>query len=68
MTTGSIRSSLAGLAPACREADPDAGRNAARAAWHTHGLIMIRPEWLKNEWDRDLLRTLAETAHGKREA
>lgn len=67
MTRGSIRSSLASIAPACREPDPDEGRRTARAAWRTHGLVMIRPEWLANEWDRDLLRTLAETAHGKRE-
>lgn len=42
------------------------GRASARAAWQMHGLVMIRPEWLTTEWDREMLRTLAETAHGKR--
>lgn len=67
MTSGALRSSLGRLAPTIRDPDPDAGRNAARDAWRTHGLVMIRPEWLRNEWDRDMLRTLAETVHGKRE-
>ncbi|MAW99538.1 MAG: hypothetical protein CMN72_07795 [Sphingomonas sp.] len=61
-----IRSTLAPYAPLHREPDPDEGRNHARAAWHTHGLVMIRPEWLTNDFDRQLLTTLAETAHGKR--
>jgi hypothetical protein len=67
MSSGALRSSLSRLAPAIRDADPDAGRKAAQAAWQTHGLVMIRPEWLRNEWDREMLRTLAETVHGKRE-
>ena len=62
----SLRSSLARFAAAGREPQPDDGRRHAREAWHTHGLAMLRPEWLRNEMDRELLRTLAETAHGKR--
>ena len=62
-----MRSSLAHIAPSCREPDPEEGRRVARDAWHAHGLAMIRPEWLSNMLDRELLTALAETAHGRRE-
>ncbi len=67
MTSGTLRSPLGRFADVGREPDPEHGRTMAREAWRTHGLVMIRPEWLANEWDREMLRTLAETAHGKRD-
>ena len=63
--SGALRSSL-GRHAAFGEPDPEEGRRVARDAWMTHGLIMLRPEWLRNDFDRQLAVTLAETAHGKR--
>jgi hypothetical protein len=64
--SGALRSSLTRVASVGRSPDPDEGRQMARDAWQTHGLVMIRPEWLRNDFDRELLKALAETAHGKR--
>lgn len=62
-----MKSSLHNL-PIRREmADPAEQRRIARAAWHTHGLIMLRPEWMATGLDRDLLLTLAIACHGERE-
>jgi hypothetical protein len=60
------RSSLAPFAARCREPDPAAARRAARAAWHTAGLILINPEWLHGWADRKQAEMLAEKVHGKR--
>ena len=60
------RSALGRYAHLSREPDPAQGREAARAAWHTHGLILIRPEWLPGWADRKQAELLAEQVHGKR--
>jgi hypothetical protein len=62
-----MRSSLHNL-PIRREmADAAEQRKLARAAWHTHGLIMLRPEWMATQLDRELLLTLTIACHGERE-
>jgi hypothetical protein len=61
-----MRSHLAPFAAQMREPDPADGRRLARESWHTHGLIMLRLEWLPTQMDRELLLALAETAHGRR--
>jgi hypothetical protein len=48
------------------EPDPADGRRLARDAWHKHGLILIRPEWLPGWGDRRQAELLAEKVHGKR--
>lgn len=60
------RSPLARHAHLSREPDDVQGRKAAREAWHTHGLILIRPEWLPGWADRKQAEILAEKIHGKR--
>lgn len=63
-----VRSSLAGIAATCREPDPKAARRAARAAWHSSGLILINPVWLQGWADRKQAELLAEKLFGKRKA
>jgi len=60
-----IRSQLASL-PVHREPDPEDARRHAKAAWHTHGIVLINPAWLRTELDRELLITLAVAVHGER--
>jgi hypothetical protein len=60
-----IRSQLSSL-PVRREPDPAEGRRLARKAWHDHGLVMLRCEWLPTQLDRELLITLAVAVHGER--
>lgn len=64
MTTA--RSSLAGIAGACREPDPAKARKEASAAWHRDGLILINLAWLNGWADRKQAELLAEKLHGKR--
>ena len=63
-----MRSPLARFADLGREPDPAEGRRLARQAWHDHGLIMLRFEWLQGWGDRTLLEQLAAKVHGKRKA
>lgn len=61
-----VRSSLAGIAGSCREPDPRAARRAAREAWHSHGIVLLNPEWLQGWADRKQLELLADKVHGRR--
>lgn len=61
-----MRSPLARFAALGQEPDPANARRAARDAWHTHGLILINPEWLTGWADRRQAELLAEKLHGKR--
>lgn len=63
----SYRSSLASIAPACREPDDSHARAAAAAAWHQTGIILINPAWLTSWADRKQAELLAELLFGKRE-
>lgn len=60
-----LRSQLASL-PVQRLPNPDEARRHAKTAWHTHGIVLINPDWLRNEFDRELLVTLAVAVHGER--
>lgn len=61
-----FRSSLAGLAPLCREPDDSLARQAAARAWHDHGIVLINPNWLRSWTDQTQAELLAEKLWGKR--
>lgn len=61
-----FRSSLAPIAPACREPDEAHARKAARDAWHKDGIVLVNPAWLQSWTDRKQAELLAEKLFGKR--
>ncbi|MBB4857180.1 hypothetical protein HNO88_000487 [Novosphingobium chloroacetimidivorans] len=61
-----MRGSLTRFSALMQEPDPANARRAAREAWHSHGLILINPEWLNGWADRCQAELLAEKCHGKR--
>lgn len=62
------RSPLGRHAHLSRAPDPAKARQAARAAYHETGLVLINPEWLPGWADRKQLEILADKVHGKRRA
>ena len=63
-----VRSSLAALAPLCREADDSLARAAAAKAWHEAGIVLINPDWLRSYLDQKQLELLAVKMFGERKA
>lgn len=63
---GHLRSPLAAVVANARDPDPDDARRAAAAAWHDHGIVLIRLEWLSAEPARRILASLADGVHGPR--
>lgn len=61
-----LRSSLGRLTAASREPDPAMAKRAARAAWHEHGIILIRADWFQSWTDGKQAEILAEKLFGKR--
>jgi hypothetical protein len=48
-----------------RDPDPAKAREAARQAWHDHGIVLINRDWL-GPWDWKQAEILAEKLHGRR--
>lgn len=60
-----IQSQLGKYAPQMREADPALGREACRAVWQAHGLIVFNPAHFG--WaSAARMKQLAEEHYGKR--
>jgi len=59
-------SPLAAVIGPCREPDPAAARRAARDAYHHHGIVLINPDWLPGQGEREILTGLADQVHGPR--
>ena len=60
------QSTLAPFAHLMREPHNEHARAAARAAWQTHGLILINPSWLTSWVERQQITNIADKLHGKR--
>lgn len=60
-----IRTSLAKHVPYTPMNDDDLRRQAARL-YHQTGTVMIRPEWITNDLDRQHMKNLAEKLYGRR--
>lgn len=41
-------------------------RAKAKRLWHDTGTVMVRPEWVGNDWDRQHMQNIAEKQFGKR--
>lgn len=61
-----LGSPLAAVVSNGREPDPDEARRMAAAAYHNHGIVLIRPEWLDGDAARRMLGSLADSVHGRR--
>lgn len=61
-----FQSSLAPIAPACREPCDANARKAARDAWHKHGIVLVNPAWLQSWTDQKQAELLAEKLFGQR--
>ena len=65
-----VRSSLSRFAHLGREPDADEGWRVAKAAWHTHGLLLVNPAEAEKRhgWvaGREA-KNLGEKLYGKRE-
>ena len=59
------RSSLARAQSRAAPTDDDL-RAMRRAAWRTQGVIMLRPEDVRDEWTRQALINEAERLYGRR--
>ncbi len=46
--------------------DTDELRAMRAAAWHTHGILTIRPEEIENEFERKFIEAIAEKVYGPR--
>lgn len=68
MTHRPLQSHHANLPPVWREPDRDKIREDARRAWHEHGTIILRAEWLPSWADRKQAELLAEKLFGPRKA
>ena len=60
-----IRTSLQSCQPYTPMNDDDLRRQAARL-YHQTGTVMIRPEWIRNDLDRQHMQNMAEKMFGKR--
>ncbi len=47
-------------------ASPEEIRAMATAAWHKHGIALIRPEDLRNDFDRQAVVNAATKLYGER--
>ncbi|MEP5728471.1 MAG: hypothetical protein ABJL67_03755 [Sulfitobacter sp.] len=48
------------------EAQRQQAEQAKRDAWHKHGLLMINPQDVNDDWERQFLINTAEKNYGKR--
>ena len=46
--------------------DPKEMEAMARRAWQEHGIVIIWPERIKDEWDRQHVLNIASALYGKR--
>ena len=67
---GITRTSLTPYAASMRDPDPDGADRYAREAWHRHSVVVFTAGQLaRMPWqDREILTSVAERVHGKRDA
>lgn len=61
-----MKSSLSSIAHLPRVPDPAQARAAAKAAWHTHGIMLFMPGQFTSWADQKQAELLAEQQYGKR--
>jgi hypothetical protein len=61
-----VKSSLERIAPLCREPDEGNARRGAAWAWHEHGMLVLRPEWLNGWAQRQEAENMGNKLWGKR--
>lgn len=60
-----FRSSIASVAPLCRESDPAIGRSACARIWHETGLLVANPDHFS--WSgQTRITQLGDELYGKR--
>lgn len=60
-----FRSSIAAIAPLCRDSDPAIGRSACARIWHEAGLLVANPEHFS--WSgQTRIEQLGDELYGKR--
>lgn len=62
MERGPHRSKATSIAPT----DPKEMEAMARRAWQERGIVILWPERIKDEWDRQHVRNIANALYGKR--